>query len=140
MNCNNAIIIYTIIIGVVIYIKFISLFRINSFVYWLIHLTRKLKEIHNLLSLNRLWKRRLYEIGIIEKDFCYFFGLSGVLSRSTKIWIDARLTNYEFYQSLSYSIFLSSIGDCLDRYLLRLNEINESNRIIYECLFTLIHS
>jgi NADH:ubiquinone oxidoreductase subunit D len=48
-----------------------------------------------------------------------------LLSRSAKIGIDARFTGYEFYHTLSYSLYLSSSGDCLDRYILRLNEINE---------------
>ena len=70
----------------------IALRWIDSFVYFLIHFTRKLKEIHYILSMNRLWRRRLYEIGIIERDFCFYFGFSGMLSRSAKIWLDARFT------------------------------------------------
>ena len=113
----------------------ISLRWIDSFVYWLIHFTRKLKEIHNILSMNRLWRTRLYEIGIIQRDFCFYFGLSGLLSRSAKIWMDARLTGYECYQGFDYSIFLASNSDCLDRYLLRFNEMIESCRIIYGILY-----
>jgi NADH:ubiquinone oxidoreductase subunit D len=94
-----------------------------------------LKEIHNILSMNRIWRTRLYEIGIIERDFCLFFGLSGVLSRAANIWIDARFSGYELYNSFDYSIFIASNGDCLDRYLLRFNEIIESCRIIYAILY-----
>jgi len=108
---------------------------IDSFMYWLIHFIRKLKEIHNSLSMNRLWRTRLYEIGIIEKNFCLFFGLSGLISRSVKIWIDARFSGYEFYQFLCFYIFIASNGDCLDRYLLRFNEMIESCRIIYGIIF-----
>ena len=96
--------------------------------------------IHNILSINQLWSTRLYEIGIISKVFCLYFGLSGLLSRSANILIDARLTGYEFYQCLKYSLFISSIGDCLDRYLLRLNEIIESCRIIYAVIYPLLGS
>ena len=113
----------------------IALRWIDSFVYFLIHFTRKLKEIHYILSMNRLWRRRLYEIGIIERDFCFYFGFSGMLSRSAKIWLDARFTGYECYQGLDYSIFLASNSDCLDRYVLRFNEMIESCRIIYGILF-----
>ena len=87
------------------------------------------------MELNRLWRRRLYEIGIIERDFCFYFGFSGMLSRSAKIWLDARFTGYECYQGLVYSIFLASNSDCLDRYVLRFNEMIESCRIIYGILF-----
>lgn len=113
----------------------IALRWIDSFVYFLIHFTRKLKEIHYILSMNRLWRRRLYEIGIIERDFCFYFGFSGMLSRSAYIWLDARFTGYECYQGLDYSIFLASNSDCLDRYVLRFNEMIESCRIIYGILF-----
>jgi len=115
----------------------ISLRWIESFVYWLIHFVRKLKEIHNILTMNRIWRTRLYEIGMIERDFCLFFGLSGLLSRSVKIWIDARLSGYEFYCCLNYSIYIASNGDCLDRYCLRFNEIIESSRIIYAILYVM---
>lgn len=110
----------------------------DSLVYWFLHFTRKLKEIHNILTTNNLWRTRLYEIGIIKNDFCYFFGISGLLSRSANIFIDARFHGYEFYLNLDYSIFLASIGDCLDRYILRFNEILESCRIVYGCMIYLI--
>jgi len=58
-----------------------------------------------------------------------------MLSRSAKIWLDARFTGYECYQGLDYSIFLASNSDCLDRYVLRFNEMIESCRIIYGILF-----
>ncbi len=44
----------------------ISLFFIDSFIYRLLYYIRKLKEIHNILSINRLWRTRLYEIGIVD--------------------------------------------------------------------------
>ena len=113
----------------------ISIKWINSFVYWLIHFVRKLKEIHNILSINRLWKSRLYEIGIIKRNFILFFGFSGLLSRSCNIKIDARFSGYEFYLSLDYSIFIAYNGDCLDRYILRFNEMIESCRIIYAIFY-----
>jgi len=53
-----------------------------------------------------------------------------LLSRSAKLGIDARFIGYEFYHNLSYSLYLSSSGDCLDRYILRVNEIIETLKII----------
>jgi len=116
----------------------ISLFFIDSFIYWLLYYIRKLKEIHSILSINRLWRTRLYEIGIIIKDSCLYFGLSGSLSRSIKIIIDARFTGHEFHEELNYSISYPSIGDCLDRYIPRFNEIIESCRIIYGLFYILL--
>jgi len=68
---------------------------------------------------------------IFGSNSCLSFGLSGLLSRPVKIWIDSRFSGYEFHQSLDYSIFITSNGDCLDRYPPRYNEMIESCRIIY---------
>ena len=106
----------------------------------MLYYIRKSKEIHNILSINRLWRTRLYEIGIVIKDSCLYSGLTGLLSRSIKIIIDARFTGYEFYEILNYSIFYSSIGDCSDRYILRFNEMIECCRIIYSLFYILLHS
>ena len=73
-----------------------------------------------------------------NKRFCLFFGLTGLLSRSIKIIIDARFTGHEFHEELNYSISYPSIGDCLDRYIPRFNEIIESCRIIYGLLVILL--
>ena len=54
--------------------------------------------------------------------------------------MDARLIGYEQYHSINYCIYFSYIGDCLDRYLLRLNEIIESCRIIYLLFYLILHS
>ena len=75
----------------------------------MLYYIRKLKEIHNILSINRLWRTRLYEIGIVIKDSCLYSGLTGLLSRSNKIIIDARFTGYEFYEELNYNNNSSSI-------------------------------
>ena len=106
----------------------------------MLYYIRKLKEIHNILSINRLWRTRLYEIGIVIKDSCLYSGVTGLLSRSIKIIIDARFTGYEFYEELNYSIYYSLIGDCLDRYINRYNEMIESCRIIYGLYYLLISS
>ena len=116
----------------------ISIRWINSFIFWLIYFNKKLKEIYNILSINRLWKSRLYEIGIIEKNFILFFGLSGLLSRSCNIKIDGRFSGYEYYINLNYFIFIAYNGDCFDRYILRFNEMIESCRIIYAIFYIII--
>ena len=63
----------------------ISLRLIDSFVYFSCHFVRKLKEIHNILEMNRLRRTRLYEIGIIERDFRLLSGLPGSSSRPAYI-------------------------------------------------------
>ena len=118
----------------------IRLSWINSFIFWLIHFTIKLKEIVLILSNNRIWRSRLNEIGIITSSFCLFFGLSGIIVRANGNLIDARLNSYELYPNINYSLFLALSGDCLDRYLLRMNEVIESLRIIYTLIYLLINS
>ena len=113
----------------------LSLRWIDCFTYFSLQFTKKLKEIHNVLSSNRLWILRLYEIGIIDRDFCLYSGVTGCIARSGKILLDARILGYECYQCFDYSIFLGSNSDCPDRYILRYNEMIESCRIIYGILF-----
>jgi len=86
----------------------ISLGRINALIDRLIHSTRKLKEIHNILSINPIFKDRQHEIGFIERDFSSYFGSSGVLSRSATIYPDARFIGYEFHQCIDYFRYSSS--------------------------------
>jgi len=109
----------------------ISLVWIDSFLCWLAYFIIKIKEIHTILGNNRIWRTRLYEIGIIKKDNCLFYGITGIIARSTNLRIDARLCGYEFYVGLSYLLFLCVSGDCLSRYILRVNEIMEGNKIVY---------
>ena len=118
----------------------ISLFSIDPSIYRLLHYIRKLKEIHNILSINRLWRTRLYEIGIIIKDSCPYSGSTGSLSRPIKIIIDARSTGHEFHEESNHPISYPSIGDCPDRYIPRFNEIIESSRIIYALFYILLSS
>ena len=90
--------------------------------------------------MNRLRRTRLYEIGLIERDFRLPSGLTGSLSRSAKIGIDARFSGYEFYQCFDYPISIASNGDCPDRYLSRSNEIIEPRRIIYAIPYVMFSS
>ncbi len=113
----------------------ISLYFIDSLLYWLLNYSRKLIEIHYILSINRIWRTRPNEIAIINTNFCLYYGLSGIISRSINIWIDGRIIGFEYYNELNYLIYSGSIGDCLDRYILRLNEIIESCKIIYYIIY-----
>ena len=118
----------------------IQLNWINSFIYWLIHFAIKIKEIVIILSKNRIWRTRLNEIAIINSEFCFYFGLSGILIRATGNLIDGRLIGYELYSTINYSLFILTSGDCLGRYILRMNEVIESLRIIYITIYLLINS
>ena len=62
------------------------------------------------------------------------------MSRPIRIIIDARLTGHEFHEELNYPIPYPLIGDCLDRYIPRINEIIESCRIIYALLYLIVNN
>lgn len=116
----------------------VSLVFIESLFFWLLNFVRRLIELFGLLSINSIWIKRLFEIGIIERNTVLFFGLSGLIIRACGILLDFRLFGYETYASIPFNSYISFISDCMDRYLLRFNEFIESSRLIYTCLYSLM--
>lgn len=95
----------------------------------------RIKEIEEMLTNNRIWKQRLINVGVCSVDFAKSFSFSGVLLRSTGIKWDLRKnTPYESYNELNFSIPYSSNGDSFDRYLLRIEELSQSNFIISQII------
>jgi len=95
----------------------------------------RLDEIEELLSKNRIWKERLMFVGVISKQQAINFGFSGVLLRGSGVAWDLRYTNpYENFNQIKFLVPYGSIGDCFDRYLIRMAEMRESLKIIYYCL------
>jgi len=91
----------------------------------------RIKEIEELLTNNRIWKQRLINVGICSTNFAKTWSFSGVLLRSTGIKWDLRKnTPYEAYRDVRFSIPFSENGDSFDRYLLRIEELSQSNYII----------
>lgn len=117
----------------------LTIIFIESLFIIIFNLNRKLIELFNLISYNNIWLFRLYKIGIINKNICLFYGLSGLIGRSLGLNIDARLFNYDIYNLINWISFISYNGDCLDRYILRFNEIIESSKIIYLLLFKILN-
>lgn len=98
----------------------------------------RILEIDNILTNNRIWKQRLVNIGNVSLKDAFDFGFSGVMLRSTGIVWDLRLLNsYDAYNMVNFSIPISYNGDCYDRYLIRLEEMRQSIKIILQCLFLL---
>jgi NADH dehydrogenase (ubiquinone) Fe-S protein 2 len=95
----------------------------------------RLDEFEELLTDNRIWKQRLVDIGVVTaKDACDL-GFSGVMLRGSGIPWDLRKTQpYEVYDELEFDIPVGTNGDCYDRYLIRMQEMRESLRIINQCL------
>jgi NADH-quinone oxidoreductase subunit D len=95
-------------------------------------------EIEEMLTFNRIWKQRLVDIRIISAKNAYNFGFSGVMLRGPGIDWDLRKSQpYEIYKNLNFTIAKGANGDCFDRYLIRIFEIEQSLNIIEQCIFEL---
>jgi len=95
----------------------------------------RLNEIEDILTNNRIWKQRLTGVGIVNKLEAEDWGFSGVMLRGSGYNFDLRKNQpYEIYNTLKFKIPLGRFGDSYDRYLIRLNEMRESVKIITQCL------
>jgi len=95
----------------------------------------RLDEIEEMLTNNRIWKQRLVDIGIVSGKKAIDWGFSGVMLRGSGLPWDLRKTQpYEIYSELQFSIPVGNNGDCFDRYLIRIEEMRQSLKIINQCL------
>jgi len=95
----------------------------------------RINEMEDLLTKNRIWRQRLLNIGIVSHKSAMSFGFSGVLLRSTGTKWDLRKSSpYEIYSNINFKVPFSINGDCYDRYLLRIEELRQSNQIILQTL------
>jgi len=99
------------------------------------NLPARLDEMEELLSGNRIWKQRLVDIGVVDSSDALDYGFTGVLLRGSGIPWDLRKTQpYEVYDNIDFDIPVGTNGDCYDRYLIRINEMRQSIKIINQCL------
>jgi len=95
----------------------------------------RLNEIEQMLSNNRIWKQRLVEIGIVTSCKAQNLGFSGVMLRGSGLNWDLRKNQpYEIYNDINFNIPVGTIGDCFDRYIIRIEEMRQSLLIIFQCL------
>lgn len=95
----------------------------------------RLDEIEEMLTNNRIWKQRLVDIGVVSMKDALNLGFSGVMLRGSGISWDLRKTQpYEIYDQLEFDIPVGTNGDCYDRYLIRIEEMRQSIRIISQIL------
>jgi NADH dehydrogenase (ubiquinone) Fe-S protein 2 len=96
---------------------------------------RRIDEIEEMLNNNRIWKQRLINIGIVTASQAMNWGFSGVMLRGSGIMWDLRKDQpYEVYNQIPFRIPTGKNGDCYDRYLIRIQEMRESLRIIDFCI------
>lgn len=95
----------------------------------------RLDEIEEMLTGNRIWKERLVDIGIVTAKDAVEWGFSGVMLRGSGLPWDLRKTQpYEVYNDISFSVPVGSGGDCYDRYLVRVEEMRQSLKIIHQAI------
>jgi len=92
-------------------------------------------EYETLLTDNRIWKQRTVDIGIVTPERAKALGFTGPMIRGSGIAWDLRKKQpYEVYDRMEFDIPIGTNGDCYDRYLVRIQEMRESNRIIKQCI------
>jgi NADH-quinone oxidoreductase subunit D len=92
-------------------------------------------EYETLLTDNRIWKQRTVDIGVVSPDRALQLGLSGPMLRGSGIAWDLRKKQpYEVYGRMDFDIPVGTNGDCYDRYLVRIEEMRQSNRIVRQCV------
>lgn len=92
-------------------------------------------EYETLLTDNRIWKQRTVGIGVVSPERALALGMTGPMLRGSGIEWDLRKKQpYEVYANLDFDIPVGVNGDCYDRYLVRMEEMRQSNRIIKQCI------
>jgi NADH-quinone oxidoreductase subunit D len=92
-------------------------------------------EYETLLTDNRIWKQRTVGIGVVSPERALQLGFTGPMIRGSGIaWDLRKKQTYAAYDRVEFDIPLGVNGDCYDRYLVRMEELRQSNRIIQQCV------
>ncbi len=92
-------------------------------------------EYESLLTDNRIWKQRTVNIGVVPAERALALGFTGPMLRGSGVAWDLRKKQpYEVYDRLDFDIPVGVTGDCYDRYLVRVEEMRQSNRIVKQCV------
>ena len=102
---------------------------------WADRFPRVLDDVEGLLTENRIWKQRNVDIGAVTPEQAIDWGFSGPVLRSTGLAWDLRKAQpYAVYDRMDFDVPVGRNGDCYDRYLLRMEEMRQSLRIVAQCL------
>ena len=92
-------------------------------------------EYETLLTDNRIWKQRTVGIGVVSPERALQLGFTGPMLRGSGVeWDLRRKQPYEVYYRLDFDIPVGKEGDCYDRYLVRIEEMRQSNKIMQQCI------
>jgi len=96
---------------------------------------KRIDEYETLLTDNRIWKQRTVGIGVVSMERALQLGFSGPMLRGSGVAWDLRKKQpYAIYDRCDFDIPIGTTGDCYDRYLVRIEEMRQSNRIIRQCV------
>ena len=96
---------------------------------------RRVDEYETLLTDNRIWKQRTVNIGVVSPKRAMQLGFSGPMLRGSGIaWDLRKQQSYDVYDRMDFDIPVGVNGDCYDRYLVRIEEMRQSNRIVRQCI------
>jgi NADH-quinone oxidoreductase subunit D len=107
---------------------------IDDIAAWCDPFLKVVDDIDRLLTENRIFKQRNVDIGVVSLEECFALGFSGVMVRGSGAAWDLRKSQpYECYSEFDFDIPIGKNGDCYDRYLIRMQEMRESVKIMKAC-------
>lgn len=99
------------------------------------HFPTKVDEYETLLTDNRIWKQRTVGIGVVSPERAAVLGFTGPMIRGSGVAWDLRKKQpYDAYDLVDFDVPVGTNGDCYDRYLVRIEEMRQSNLIIKQCI------
>ena len=99
------------------------------------HFLTVLDDIEGLLTNSRIFKQRNVDIGIVSQEDVMNWSMSGVMARSAGLAWDLRRSQpYEAYSEMEFAVPIGKNGDCYDRYVMRMDEMRESVKIMRQCI------
>jgi len=102
---------------------------------WAEEFPKVLADMEGLVTENRIFKQRTVDIGVISQEQAFDWGFTGPNLRASGVAWDLRKAQpYEVYADLDFDIPVGRIGDCYDRYLVRVAELRESLKIVKQCV------
>ncbi len=100
-----------------------------------VNFPKSIQQYSDLLTDNRIWKQRLVNIAIVSADRAKQLGFTGAMLRGSGVEWDIRKNEpYSVYEKMEFDIPIGVTGDCYDRYLVRMEELRQSTRIISQCV------
>ena len=102
---------------------------------WVAGFGKIIDDVETLITNNRIWKQRTVDVGVVSPEEAQAWGFSGPMLRGSGIGWDLRKSQpYEVYGELDFQIAVGKNGDCYDRYLVRVEEMRQSLKIVKQCL------